>query len=109
MSAPKKVLRTVWGQTLLSYFDYTLPGNVCQELARYNRKALGQIFSTFLRSVQAAPGEVCFFGTQKYDHQSKVGLLGRIVMLLPIEYKPTSENILTLRDQGRQAVVGRGA
>ena len=101
MSAPKKSFANCLGTDLIKLLRLYLAGERMSRTGKVYQKALGQIFSAFLRSVQAAPGEVCFFGTQKYDHQSKVGLLGCIVMLLPIEYKPTSENALTLRDQGR--------
>ena len=104
----KNILLDVWDRPIFNYFDYTLLVVVCQELARYI-KGFGQIFSTFLRSVREASGEMCFFGTQKYNRQQIWVLMVRIGMLLPIEYKPTSENTLTRSDQGRQAVVGRGA
>ena len=108
MSAPKKSFANCLGTDLIKLLRLYLAGERMSRTGKVYQKALGQIFSTFLRSVQAAPGEVCFFGTQKY--RSSVYLLVKcIVMLLPIEYKPTSENALTLRDQGRQAVVGRGA
>lgn len=54
-------------------------------------------------------GRDVLFWYAKIQTSADMGLMLCIGMLLPIEYKPTSENTLTRSDQGRQAVVGRGA
>ena len=54
-------------------------------------------------------GRDVLFWYAKIHMSADIGADGMYGMLLPIEYKPASENTLTRSDQGRQAVVGRGA
>lgn len=72
-------------------------------------KATGADIQHISSGGAGSTGRGVLFWYAKIHMSADIGADGMYGRLLPIEYKPASENTLTRSDQGRQAVVGRGA